>query len=352
MGWAEAKPWNGSPLFIHCLGAATMSLCAAAWILSSAVGCFASAPAQSPMLASTTQEQAAFSVDCEPAEVSALRFGLVVLGSGGGPRGLGRAGSSYVVVVGGTPRVLIDAGPGTFLRLGEMDLDLRALDIVLLTHLHVDHAGDLPGFILARAAAGAGPMTFRIAGPAGAGPYPDTTEFIARLFGEQGAFAYAPSFTQSVLQFNVDDLPTNAAPQARLIMDEDGLRVSAISVDHRDVPAVAYRIDHAGRSLVVTGDLASRNDNIPTLAAGSDLLVYDTAVMDPPGSTEALYELHTTPKRIGEVAAQAAVKSLLLSHLTGRVLDHADEVMHSVQTGFKGDARFAHDCMTLDVGAL
>jgi ribonuclease BN (tRNA processing enzyme) len=231
-----------------------------------------------------------------------------------------------------------------------MNLDLRALDIVLLTHLHVDHAGDLPGFILARAVTGGGVMTFRVAGPAGAGPYPSTTEFVARLFGDHGAFAYAPLFTQSAVQFDVDDLATNA-PGARLVMDDDGLRVSAISVDHDNVPAMAYRIDSAGRSLVVTGDLASTNDNIPSLAAGSDLLVYDTAVMDPPGSTEALYALHTTPKRIGEVAAHARVKSLLLSHLTGRVVDHADEVMHSVQTGYSGEARFAHDCMTLEVGA-
>jgi len=300
---------------------------------------------------STKLNRTASSIHCEPADVSSLRFGLVVLGSGGGPRGLGRAGSSYVVVVGGTPRVLIDVGPGAFLRLGELDLDLRALDIVLLTHLHVDHAGDLPGFLLARAVMREGRVTFRIAGPTGGGAYPSTTDFVARLFGDHGAFAYAPTFTQSALQFDVNDLPTNTVPDARLVLDEDGVRVSAIPVDHGDVPAVAYRIDHAGRSLVITGDLASKNDNLPTLAAGADLLVYDTAVMDPPSSTQALYELHTTPKRIGEVATLARVRSLLLSHLTGRVVDHADEVMHSVQTGFTGEARFAHDCMTLEVDA-
>jgi ribonuclease BN (tRNA processing enzyme) len=251
-------------------------------------------------------------------------------------------------VVEGRPRVLIDVGPGTFLRLGEMQLDLRALDIVLLTHLHVDHAGDLPGFILARAVTGEGPMTFRIAGPAGSGSYPSTTEFVASLFGDHGAFAYVPTFTQSDLQFSVTDLPTITASDARLVIEDDVLNVSAISVDHGDVPAMAYRIEHAGRALVVTGDLASKNDNVVTLAAGSDLLVYDTAVMDPPGSAEGLYELHTTPKRIGEVATRARVKSLLLSHLTGRVVDHADEVMHSVQTGFKGEVRLAYDCMTLE----
>jgi ribonuclease BN (tRNA processing enzyme) len=85
------------------------------------------------------------------------------------------------------------------------------------------------------------------------------------------------------------------------------------------------------------------------LAAGADLLVYDTAVMDPPGSSEILYDLHTTPRRIGEVAAQARVQSLLLSHVTGRVRDHAVEVMQSVQASFKGETRFAHDCMTIEI---
>ncbi len=134
-------------------------------------------------------------------------------------------------------------------------------------------------------------------------------------------------------------------------MAADGLDVTAIAVDHRDAPAMAYRLEHAGHALVVSGDLASKDDRLVTLADKADLLVYDTAVLDPPGSTEALYESHTTPQRIGEVATSARVKSLLLSHLTGRVQDHASEVMDSVQAGFKGEVRFAHDCMAIDLDA-
>ena len=70
---------------------------------------------------------------------------VVVLGSGG-PRPFGRAGSSYIVLVAGTPRILVDAGPGAFLRIGELDLDLQKVDTVLLTHLHIDHSGDLAAF--------------------------------------------------------------------------------------------------------------------------------------------------------------------------------------------------------------
>ena len=70
------------------------------------------------------------------AQASGVKASLevVVLGSGG-PRAFGRAGSSYIVLVDGTPRILLDAGPGAFVRIGELHIDLQQVDIVLLTHL-------------------------------------------------------------------------------------------------------------------------------------------------------------------------------------------------------------------------
>src|ERR1700682_6040864 len=75
---------------------------------------------------------------------------VAVLGSGG-PRAFGRAGASYIVLVAGTQRLLVDAGPGAFLRIGELELDLENVDTVLLTHLHIDHSADLAAFFNARA---------------------------------------------------------------------------------------------------------------------------------------------------------------------------------------------------------
>src|SRR4029077_7795960 len=63
---------------------------------------------------------------------------LIVLGSGG-PRAFGRGATSYAVLVDGTPRILVDAGAGAFIESGKLGLDFDHLDIVLLTHLHIDH---------------------------------------------------------------------------------------------------------------------------------------------------------------------------------------------------------------------
>ena len=88
------------------------------------------------------------------------------------------------MLVAGVPRILVDAGPGAFLRIGELDLDLDKVDTVLLTHLHIDHSGDLPAFFNARALTSDGPIIYRVFGPDGAGLFPKTSRFVDLLVGE------------------------------------------------------------------------------------------------------------------------------------------------------------------------
>ncbi|MGB6595563.1 MAG: MBL fold metallo-hydrolase, partial [Candidatus Acidiferrum sp.] len=132
---------------------------------------------------------------------------VVVLGSGG-PRAFGRASSSYVLLLDGTPRILVDAGPGAFLRIGELELDLEKIDTVLLTHLHIDHSGDLAAFFNDRALTSDGPISYRIFGPDGAGLFPKTSRFVDLLVGDGGAFAYQKTFGADE-SFTVRDLPVS-----------------------------------------------------------------------------------------------------------------------------------------------
>jgi ribonuclease BN (tRNA processing enzyme) len=274
---------------------------------------------------------------------------VIVLGSGG-PRPFGRASSSYMVLLDGKPRVLVDAGPGAFLRIGEMDLDLDNVDTILLTHLHIDHAGDLPGILNARALSADGPITFHIFGPDGVGPFPKTSRFVDLLVGQHGAFAYQKTFGADET-FDVHDLAIALDSPLTKIVDHDGLVIEEIATHHGDCPSVAYRISYKGASVVFSGDMdASALPNLIQLAKGAGLLIFHCAVLDPPASPSQLYDLHTPPKKIGEAAHAAAVKSLLLSHTAPDVESHELAVRKSIRASYSGPLAIATDKLRVAVG--
>jgi ribonuclease BN (tRNA processing enzyme) len=274
---------------------------------------------------------------------------LIVLGSGG-PRPFGRAGSSYIVEVNGMPRILVDAGPGMFLRVGELNINLAAVDTVLLTHLHIDHSGDLPGFFKARSlTARASSIRFTVFGPAGGGVFPSTSQFLNLLFEKGGAWEYQKTFGADE-EIRGVDLPVELTSPENRILDKDGLRVTAIATHHDDCPSVAYRVDYQDESIAFSGDMdASALPNLIRLAKGCNLLVFHCAVLDPPNSPALLYSLHTAPHKIGEAARDAGVKRLLLSHIAPDVEAASASVLQSIRASYKGQVDFAHDKMRVPV---
>ena len=273
---------------------------------------------------------------------------VLVLGSGG-PRAFGRAGSSYIVVVDGTPRVLVDAGPGAFVRIGELQVDLGKVDTVLLTHLHIDHSEDLAAFFNARALTSDGPIRYRIFGPDGAGLFPKTSRFVDLLVGDDGAFRYQKTFGADET-FEVHDLAIKLDSPRTKIVDENGLVIEEVATHHGDCPSVAYRIAYKGMAVVFSGDMdASAPPNLVQLAKNADLLIFNCAVLDPPDSPEQLYELHTPPKKIGEAARDSLVKSLLLSHIAPDVEESQNAVRKSIRGSFAGPIAFAGDRLRVPV---
>jgi ribonuclease BN (tRNA processing enzyme) len=287
------------------------------------------------------------------AQTSTTSFELVVLGSGG-PGATGRAASCYLVLMDGAPRILVDAGPGAFVRLGEAKLSLSDTDIVLLTHLHIDHAGELPGLFKARAVSGGDSIVFKVWGPAGTARnadayFPSTSRFLDLLFGKKGAFAYLSDFAAPIT-IQAHDIPTqiHANPVPEVILNDGGLVIRAVAGHHGDAPAVIYRIDYAGKSITFSGDIDAQGlPGLRTIAKGSDLLVFNSVILDPPGSRAILYTLHTPPRAIGELARDAGVRSLLLSHISPAVEKDHEAVSQSIKRNYQGPVSFAADGMRI-----
>jgi len=174
--------------------------------------------------------------------------------------------------------------------------------------------------------------------------FPSTRRFIEILFGPDGAFAYLKDFAAPV-SFTVTDLPRpTRVDRPEVIYERGNVVIQALQGHHDDAPAIVYRVDVGGRSVVFSGDIDA--EGLPALeriARGADLLVFDAVVLDPPGSPPILYTLHSPPKAIGEIAARDRIGSLLLSHLSPAVDENRGAVTASIGAHYDGHVVFASD---------
>lgn len=313
-------------------------------------------------------------------------FSVMVLGSGGPmATASNRASAGYLIFLDGVPRILMDVGGGTFARLAESGVNIKDLDIVLLSHLHIDHTGDLSAMLKTlyfhnrgtNLAQGTFPpgrtAPVRIFGPdengipfppvLGADPgvpqYPASSDYVHDHYDlNTGTERYLNIFTRAISGgiFNVtaqDVSPDWTAYNPETLIDEGDLRITAVGVNHGPVPGLAFRIDYRDRSIVYSGDTSSRGDNMINLSEGADLLIYDTAITDtlPDGpNDQVFFQLHTTPTRLGEVAATAGVRRLLLSHLTPITEPRMNEVRHVIRgQGYRGRMEAAEDLQVINL---
>ena len=225
------------------------------------------------------------------------------------------------LIVAGDQKILVDTGRGTLGRLAESGhLDI---DAILYTHFHNDHISEFGEILVNRAIAGATePMS--VHGPAGTqavtdallAPYALDTEYRIEHHGDKYA---AAAMTAEVSEH-----------EPGVIFDAEGLVIRMFMVDHEPIePAVGYRFEYGGKSIVVSGD-TKKSAALQEAAKDCDLLIHEavnkqimTGVMrgmqqSNPRQAKMIEELmdyHTDTTEIAEIARDAGVKKVVLTHL-------------------------------------
>lgn len=285
----------------------------------------------------------------QPADCPAAGAALQVLGSGGPIAESSRAGTSYLLWIDGEPRLLIDAGSGSFLRYAQAGGKLATLDAVLLTHLHADHTGDLIDILNSGGFEGrAGPLT--VIGPGAAPRFPGTGEFLTRLLAKEGgAFAYNGGYldgTENKPRIDPRDVET-AESSAGLDVSND-YSVMAVPVHHGPVPALGYLVEVSGASFVITGDQSASSEAFQAQLTGSKptILFAHHVINGQPGQPRGL---HRTPSEIGVLAGALKPGRLVLTHNMERSLSRIEDSLSSIGDSYSGPVSVADD---LDCYAL
>ena len=237
-----------------------------------------------------------------------------------------------VVVIAGRHVFIVDVGEGGPRTLALMGVQPALVDGVLLTHFHSDHIGGLGELMLQRWATGGHTDPTPVYGPQGVQSVVDGFNSAYGLdkgyrIAHHGEETVPPSGAGGTAHaFDV----TEGSDAGQIVLQQDGLTITAFPVNHAPIfPAVGYRFDYGGRSVVISGDTAV-SPSLVKAATGADLLLHEglqtrmVSVMHdalggdartgPAKITADIPSYHTTPEDAARAAAQAGVKQLVFYH--------------------------------------
>lgn len=267
---------------------------------------------------------------------------LQVLGSGGPEVGDQRASSSYLIWHNGKARILVDFGSGALLRFEEAQAKIEDLSAVAFTHFHVDHSGDFPALVKASFFS---PRTapLPVLGPSGNHLLPSTEQFVTRLFNESsGVWPYLSDHLSGNGAYPLIPLElASNSTQPTTVWEGVSAKLSGVGVNHGPLPAIAWRADIGGKSIVFSGDMNGRSGTLEKLAQHADLLVAHNAV--PESARGVARRLHMPPSVIGKIANAASVTEVVISHRMLRTLERKEETERFIRDSYKGPVHFAND---------
>tara|TARA_E500000331_G_scaffold299802_1_gene300365 strand:+ start:63 stop:1121 length:1059 start_codon:yes stop_codon:yes gene_type:complete len=251
----------------------------------------------------------------------------------------GRA-ETCILVAAGDDLFVVDIGDGSNQNLRSWNIDFRNIEAVLITHLHSDHIADLPGLHQNAWVVGERSSKLKVFGPEGVDQF---TQGIEMAYAHDYVFrnehhgdAVAPleyaGFDTSVIDLNNP-----------VIFDNGELKITAFRVVHEPIePALGYKFEYKGRSLVITGD-TSYTQSVIDNAMNVDVLFHEAQANHMLAVIEDLQRslgmdllatvlddittYHTTLIEAAEIANKANVKKLVFYHLTPAPRNYIQEIM-------------------------
>jgi ribonuclease BN (tRNA processing enzyme) len=289
---------------------------------------------------------------------------LITLGTAAGPPPRAhQAQSSNLLIINGAFYV-VDAGDGAARRIAKAGFDVRNIGTIFLTHHHDDHTAGL-GTLMSVAWDNQRTQPINVYGP-------PRTEDLVKAAVQYFSISAEIRIADGGRSVPVDRVFFGHDVRPGTVYQDTNVKVTAAETTHFEFHAgaaagkhksYAYRFETSDRVVVFTGDTGP-SDALTDLAKDADLLVSEAnsaqermnllmksgqwQVMTPAeqaGIKRQMTQGHLSTEDVGKMAAQARVKTVVLTHLTPKADNDYTSWAKEVKKQFSGQVLIAKDLM-------
>lgn len=238
-----------------------------------------------------------------------------------------RAGPCNVIIA-GKAIFVVDIGESGARNLNLMGIGAD-VDALLLTHFHSDHIDGMGPLLLGHWVAGA-QSPLPVYAPQGV---EEIVDGFNAVYGNDARYRIAhhgekiltPSGKGAIAK------PFIMSGESQIILKNKNLTITAFAVDHKPVkPAIGYRFDYRGRSVVISGDTV-KSASLERAAKGADILIHEALQPEMVKTMQSAFkekeidnmanimadilDYHASPEEAAQSAKAAGVKQLVFSHI-------------------------------------
>lgn len=267
-----------------------------------------------------------------------------------------QAASSWLVELGNGEKFLFDVGTGSQGNFSTLQIPYRAVDKVFLSHLHTDHAGDLPELWIGGWLMGRFDRPLHVWGPSGARSELGTKHFVD---GHVSVYQWDVMSRHGKLPAAGAEMIVHEFDHATrtVIYEQDGVRISSFPAYHIMEGPVSFRLDWNELSFVFSGDTTPTQwflDN----ARNADLVIHETFISvdqlmqrygwDQKTATRVGTVVHSSPAAAGKVFSHVKPRMAVGYHFYND-FDTVREIEDEVRSTYDGPLTLAADMMVFNV---
>jgi ribonuclease Z len=282
---------------------------------------------------------------------------VTACGSGMPMPRLKQAAACFLIELGNGDKFIFDMGTGAMERLYSLGIPLDYLDKVFLTHLHMDHMGDLPAYYIY------GPQNnrsvpLRVWGPGGGGTRPEWSTKVA-LDHMEKTWAWMTGTLAGTIDtrsFSIEVTEYDWSKVNNVIYEENGVVIRSVPAIHFEQSA-SFILEWNGLTLAFSGDTIPNKWWIEH-TQGVDLSIHECFLtpnlamekwgFSPQEALNALTKIHATAVLFGKVMSMTQPKHAVAYHFQNDA-DTLPEVMEAVREVYDGPVDFAQDFMVWNV---